>query len=196
VVDAQPQEFKTQLTTTDNMKIAKKLAIFILISTSSIMVGAQQLWNGTTWGMSESTVKRMFPNIVTTKSEISSFDSAIPVYDLNGIDLEGDKFTATFFFRDGKLIKVRLYPQEVESTERIFYKANRLEEILTSKYGTPYKSEGENLKYKTTRWKNKRTEIMLVALQATRDTNWGKQTDARNLVVVYEAEFVDAASKL
>ena len=127
MVDAQPQEFKTQLTTTDNMKIAKKLAIFILISTSSIMVGAQQLWNGTTWGMSESTVKRMFPNIVTTKSEISSFDSAIPVYDLNGIDLEGDKFTATFFFRDGKLIKVRLYPQEVESTERIFYKANRLE---------------------------------------------------------------------
>ena len=178
------------------MKIAKKLAIFILISTSSIMVGAQQLWNGTTWGMSESTVKRMFPNIVATKSKISLFDSEIPVYDLNEIDLEGDKFTATFFFREGKLIKVRLYPQEIESTERIFYKANRLEEILTSKYGTPYKSEGENLKYKTTRWKNKRTEIMLVALRVTQDTNWDKQTDARNLVVVYEAEFVDAASKL
>ena len=178
------------------MKFLKIFVAFIIILITSISARSQQLWNGTSYGMTENTIKNMFPNTVSTKSKKSSWDSAIPVYDLNGIDLEGDKFTATFFFKDGKLIKVRLYPQELEGTERIFYKANRLEEIITSKYGIPYKSEGENLKYKTTRWKNKKTEIMLVALQATRDTNWGKQTDARNLVVVYEAEFVDAASKL
>lgn len=178
------------------MTSLKIFIIFLITLTASISSNAQQLWNGTTYGMTENAVKDLFPNIIATKSKPSKWDTAIPVYDLNGIDLEGDEFIATFFFKNKKLIKVRLYPKQIESTERIFYKADRIEEILTSKYGTPYISKGESLKYKTIHWKNKNTEILLSALKSTDNWSPEKQTDARNLAIIFDAEFVDAASKL
>lgn len=187
----------------NKMKFLKIFMAFIFIATSSVSVGAQQLWNGSTYGMSEGAIKSMFPKVVVAKNKNPYGSNATPVYDLNDIDLEGDKFTATFFFKDGKLTQVRLSPSGIEEIDWILYKAKRLEEILTHKYGTPYKSndqsQGEILKFKEAHWKNEKTEIMLIASEITPSANINNQPVASKraiLAIIYMADFIDAASKL
>lgn len=182
------------------MNIIKILFTAIFIIATSLSASAQQLWNGTTYGMSKGDVKKMFPMAVPAKNTKPLGNKAQPIYDLNEIDLEGYKFRATFLFRGEKLTQVNLSPEESEGIDWMIWMTNRLETILSYKYGNPYKTEGNAqngtsllpnntnfYKHKSFFWENGKTQISVVA--------YGTNEEAR-LVIAYRADFLDAASKL
>lgn len=175
------------------------VAAFFIFA-SSLPASAQQLWNGTSYGMSKGDIKKMFPMAVPAKNTKPLGNKAQPIFDLNEIDLEGHKFRATFFFRGEKLTQVNLSPEESEGIDWMLWMTNRLETILSYKYGKPYKTEGnarnspdllpnntDFYKNKSIHWENGKTQISVAA--------YGTNVEAR-LVIVYLADFLDAASKL
>ena len=168
---------------------------FIFIAVLSAQVSAQQLWNGTIYGMSEDTIRNMFPKIIRVNNNNPESDIT-SVHELNEIDLEGDIFKAMFFFKQGKLIRVSLLSENIKEIYWAIKKTNHLEDILTYKYGAPYDSDDkthrERHKYKNVHWKNEKTEITLSMLEAPPNSKIKIST----IAIIYDAKFLDAASKL
>ena len=177
------------------MQSFKTLIAFIFITSLSAQVSAQQLWNGTAYGMSEDTIRNMFPEVTLVKNN-NPGSGITSVHELNGIDLEGDIFKAIFFFKQGKLIRVSLLSENIKEIYWAIKKTNRLENILTYKYGTPYDSDDkthrERFKYKNVHWKNGKTEITL----SIYDTPPNSKIEIATIAIIYDAKFLDAASKL
>ena len=174
----------------------QSLKIFItlcFIAALSNPVNAQQLWSGTVYGMSESTIKTIFPKVIEVKSNNPDISS---VYELNEVELEGDTFTVRFFFKREKLIRVVLSSRQIKDMYWILQKTNRLEELLTYNYGTPYKSDDKTQrtthKYKSVHWKNGKTEITLSMYEPLPDS----KIKIEPIAIIYNADFLDAASKL
>ena len=78
----------------------------------------------------------------------------------------------------------------------ILQKTNRLEELLTYNYGTSYKSDDKTQrtthKYKNVHWKNGKTEITLSMYEPLPDS----KIKIEPIAIIYNADFLDAASKL
>jgi len=102
----------------------------IVIAQSSPYVQDIPGWNGTSWGVSQSDVQKIFPQMRTENSEKMSGS-----YDLDGVTCE-----VLFNFDAGKLSAVNLK----YTGERFRTNAYRFSGLLKSKYGDPTQKH-ENL---------------------------------------------------
>lgn len=118
------------------MKLLKLIALLLFVLSSAGPVMAQVLWSGTTYGMSPAKVKSTVPNAVKPDDKPGELaGGSLELLRVNGIDIVGQTFNASFFFKDSKLTQVTLSAvDEMSFTGRI-ETFESLTEALRVKYG-------------------------------------------------------------
>ena len=115
-------------------KYLSAITVLIILLYASNVRG-QALWHGTEYGMALEQAKEHAPDAVRPLKPKHRSDSAEELLRLDDVALVGKRFSASFFFSDGKLKEVSLSLEEghdFESAMRVF---DFLVEDLRAKHG-------------------------------------------------------------
>ena len=103
-------------------KYLSTVAVLIILLFSSNVRG-QALWHGTEYGMTLEQAKALVPDAVHPLKPKQRSDGAEELLRLDDLTLVSKRFSASFFFSDGKLKEVSLSLEErhdFESAMRVF----------------------------------------------------------------------------
>jgi len=100
-----------------------------------LMIGiagfSQELWNGTTLGMTKEEIMQILPSCTTLAKPVKYTDGVSDLA-LKNLEILGSKFTVNFIFSDAKLCSVLISPDEKVNLPQLFQK---LLGMLRTKYG-------------------------------------------------------------
>lgn len=163
------------------------LLVLLLAPRSSI---AQVLWGKTEYGMTIEQVTAVLPDAKPPQNPRRLDAGDEEKLRIENIDLVKRKFSASFFFADGKLTQVYLTIQDGLNRREVFAAFDALTEALRAKYGREIShSKKENVtKHGVAAWMSGRTNINLAAISVT---------DADGILnVVYQVQIARDSDKL
>jgi hypothetical protein len=152
---------------------------------------AQELWGGTTIGMSVAQVKAKVPNTVAPQKPSSISGGAVELLRAEGIEIVGEPFIAKFYFHNQRLSQVTLaYARKGASFDSVIAIYQQLVPALRAKYGKEISNEASRgaMNSASTEWVSKRTNINLFAL--------GIGSNPALLNVNYQVRLAKEADKL
>lgn len=129
---------------------------------------AQVLWNGTSYGMSPVRVKALMPKAFNPGDKGDTLqDGSIELLRLKNVELVGQSFTASFFFRESKLRQVTLSADGERSLDSRGNTFDALAEALRVKYGKELNRSqtGTGLASIEASWQSGKTNISLFMME-------------------------------
>lgn len=118
------------------MSIYKRLVAFAVLIAVCEVSFAQTLWRETVYGMGPDEVMKLVPEAVPVTVKRGTLNSgAEELLRIDGVEIVNEKFTASFYFKDQKLVQVMLSlesPKSFPTSLRVF---DTLTEALRAKYG-------------------------------------------------------------
>ena len=115
-------------------KYLSTVAVLIILLFASNVRG-QALWNGTEYGMTLEQAKALVPDAVHPLKPKQRSDGAEELLRLDDLTLVSKRFSASFFFSDGKLKEVSLSLEERHDFECAMRVFDSLVEDFRAKYG-------------------------------------------------------------
>jgi len=144
------------------MRIAKFLLGTILFVVG-LPTNAQSLWQESEFGMTPAQVQERFPNAHPTSSPGTLHGGAIELLRISDIEIVGNKFKSSFFFKDNRLIQVTLSLADRETAHGAKLVFDSLSETLRAKYGAELSKDasGGIMTTLSSTWISGRTNITL-----------------------------------
>jgi hypothetical protein len=173
----------------------KKVFLLLVLVNVGYSMFSQELWNGTRYRMSLDDVKKLHPSSSAPTNPATLYWGGIELLRLNDIEIDDDKFHASFFFQDDGLVQVTLTPDaDTRNTrigENLFIVLKRL---LMAKYGKEIifeEDEFGGIIRKIMIWMSRDTNITLVYTVYPRSF-----TDLYSLNVQYQTRIAEEMKKL
>lgn len=163
-------------------------AIFLFtLSTSGF---GQILWNGTEFGMTKTQVQQIVQGVETPDNPAKLGTGAVELLRIPKIEIVNKKFSASFFFKDEKLVQVMLQLERGYTFHQAMLVFDSVADALTAKYGKEISSKDQRgmLNQKAANWISGRTNINLIAMSVGPD-------DAL-LNISYQGRIAQEANKL
>jgi hypothetical protein len=145
-------------------KYVYSITVLIILLLASI-VNAQSFWNGTEYGMTIEQVKSVIPNTVRPLKPGHLKDGSEELLRLENVIIVNKNFSASFFFKMGKLTQVMLSLERGHSFHSTMLVFDSLTEALRSKYGPEINRQIQKGIIDAT-WLSGRTNISVVAISA------------------------------
>jgi hypothetical protein len=111
-----------------------KLALILLLLAFAPMTQAQTLWDNASVGMSITELRHAYPEAVEIIHEPTRRGGVSDYWQVNNIDIAGQPFTASFYFREHRLDSVILQPVARDPAV-LSTLVETLRDALTQKYG-------------------------------------------------------------
>lgn len=144
----------------------KKIACLVaLLATTTI--SAQELWGGAQYGMTEEQVSSTSKGVNPIPNGDHLANGAIEKLRKGGIEIAQQKFTASYFFLDGKLDQVTLSADKGIAYNQASISADQIKDALTSKYGAPLRCKqqtGELMKGFSCNWAKSGGNVRLLLM--------------------------------
>ena len=119
------------------MNNARSLVIFSILTLLSLCCQAQTLWRETVVGMSPDEVRKLVPEAEPPAGKAGVLaDGAVEILRVSQFELLGERFAASFYFKDEKLAQVTLALQGEKSFPAALSTFDSLSEALRTKYGS------------------------------------------------------------
>jgi len=119
--------------------LALRTIALLALAASAVHVSAQQLWGGTRGGMTIAEVRKLVPGARSPEFTQHLQDGSALLLVARPVRLANQLFAGWFYFRDGRLARVRLMNRG-ESAAMTPSRA-RVAEFLTRQYGVPLASQ-------------------------------------------------------
>lgn len=116
----------------------KLFAIYAALAAFSLFCAsahAQEMWQGTKYGMSVNEVRAQVPAAVLATEESLLANGSAGKLVVPEFELVNEKFKVTFYFKDTKLTQVMLSLKEPRSYAAAMRVFNQLTEALRARYG-------------------------------------------------------------
>lgn len=150
------------------MKSVLRLLFSLILLATAFCTNAQSLWNGTEYGMSLDQVKASLPHASSPAKPGNLADGAEELLRLEDIKLVNERFTASFYFKGGKLTQVTLSLAKRRPFNQTLLVFNQLTEALRAKYGQEISREikrgGRGLNAADATWMSGRTNINVLTI--------------------------------
>jgi hypothetical protein len=139
-----------------------------------VQARAQEFWHGTSRGMTVSQVLTAVPGARRPVYPSSLGSGAVELLMRPGVRVQGESFTAHFYFERGDLQEVILLLDGKRRYARLRPVYDALERALTARYGFPAASRERNgsvLQSTSESWHSGQTEIGLAMLRGGDSAN-------------------------
>ena len=173
-----------------------KKACFFLVICAVILFSfaayAQELWRGTTYGMSVDQVRATIPGAITPKSKPGTFPTGeVELLRLENVEVVSKRFVARFYFKQKRLCQVTIDNEEIP-TSAMLPVFDDLCNALCAKYGRELSRKVDNFGTIATsakaEWLSGRTNITIFAIGVVGEKSY--------LSINYQVRLAKEADKL